>query len=160
MSLEQFVRRPRAETKLHPRRLVPAPFQTLPVSVCMYLCVSHHSNYKYRLSVSLSNNLFMCLCASSAKSLQEFAAVLQNLEDERTRMVSDQEVVINIIDGGKLIYFSFCEYQPSEMCQCAHMWWRECSLVSWLKFNHLDCKNIYESFSAAASDRSIISGLN
>lgn len=82
----------------------------------------------------------MCLCASSAKSLQEFAAVLQNLEDERTRMVSDQEVVINIIDGRKLIYFSFCEYQPSEMCQCAHMWWRECSLVSWLKFNHLDCK--------------------
>lgn len=27
-------------------------------------------------------------CLSSAKSLQEFAAVLQNLEDERTRMVS------------------------------------------------------------------------
>lgn len=58
----------------------------------------------------------MCLCVSSAKSLQEFAAVLQNLEDERTRMVSDREVVINIIDGRKQFYFSFCEYRPSEMC--------------------------------------------
>lgn len=31
----------------------------------------------------------LCLSLSLAKSLQEFAAVLQNLEDERTRMVSD-----------------------------------------------------------------------
>uniref|UniRef100_A0A671U9S9 Rho GTPase-activating protein 26 n=1 Tax=Sparus aurata TaxID=8175 RepID=A0A671U9S9_SPAAU len=49
---------------------------------------------KYRLSVSLSNNLFMCLCASSAKSLQEFAAVLQNLEDERTRMIENANDVL------------------------------------------------------------------
>lgn len=33
---------------------------------------------------------------SLAKSLQEFAAVLQNLEDERTRMVSDQWILRNV----------------------------------------------------------------
>lgn len=63
----------------------------------------------------------MCLCVSSAKSLQEFAAVLQNLEDERTRMVSDQEAVRNITDGRKQIYFTFCEYKLSETCQCSHV---------------------------------------
>ncbi len=45
------------------------------------------------LSLFLIISCFLCLslltCLSSAKSLQEFAAVLQNLEDERTRMVSD-----------------------------------------------------------------------
>lgn len=34
-----------------------------------------------------------------AKSLQEFAAVLQNLEDERTRMVSDLSSYIVYIIG-------------------------------------------------------------
>ncbi|GLD51919.1 rho GTPase-activating protein 26 [Lates japonicus] len=34
------------------------------------------------------------MCPSSAKSLQEFAAVLQNLEDERTRMIENANDVL------------------------------------------------------------------
>lgn len=84
MSLETFVRHPSTETKLHLCASFP---QTL-----LFLLACHHYYFKIASflslpAVSLSNNPLSLVCFS-AKSLQEFAAVLQNLEDERTRMVS------------------------------------------------------------------------
>lgn len=43
MSLEKFARRPRSRKQSFiPGRLTPAFFKQLPVSVCMYSCLSHH----------------------------------------------------------------------------------------------------------------------
>lgn len=74
--------------------------QTLSLFLFACTCVCLSSLFVIpRFSLSLPLSLFLiiscllCLslptCLSLAKSLQEFAAVLQNLEDERTRMVSD-----------------------------------------------------------------------
>lgn len=79
MTFEKFVRRPRVETKHHRRA---SSLQTVPASVCM-------SSLLFEMPTSCLVSLSLPTWPSSAKSLQEFAAVLQNLEDERTRMVSD-----------------------------------------------------------------------
>lgn len=79
MSLETFVRGPRVQTKASFLPTCASFLQTLSLFLCV---ISTYANTNFLLSP-----LSLLTCLVSAKSLQEFAAVLQNLEDERTRMV-------------------------------------------------------------------------
>lgn len=104
MSFEKCVRHPRAETKHHPRA---NSLQTLPVSVCMSSLLLEMPTSRLSLCPSFQQSLVFSrlplslpTCLSLAKSLQEFAAVLQNLEDERTRMVSNKLYeILMVVDG-------------------------------------------------------------
>ena len=59
-----------------------------------------HQTIQLSLLFSFSS-VPVCRCLPTAKSLQEFAGVLQNLEDERTRMVSEEHAHTRTVERNR-----------------------------------------------------------
>lgn len=72
----------------------------------------------------------LLLSAPSAKSLQEFAAVLQNLEDERTRMVSSKHIPIGPVwSRVQMSIIKFPWAETDQLCVCLCVCVRVCLVL-------------------------------